>query len=155
MNFRLRLLSDLPAAMPLVASWQHEEWGHLQPGDTLRKREERLRAHLGGAGIPLTLLGLVDNTPAGCAWLVAEELPDHADLTPWLSSMFVDPRYRGRGVGTALTRAVERKAFDLGWSRLYLCTWTASSFYERLGWMRLRSFTFEGFHVDIMTIGRE
>lgn len=148
-------MSDLPAALPLVAAWQHGEWGDLQPGDTLQKREERLQEHLQGAGMPLTVVALVDGGPAGCAGLVAEEQSEHADLTPWLSSVYVDPAYRGRGVGTALTRAVERKAWDLGWSRLYLCTWNAQSFYESLGWSRFRTFTIKETKADIMAIGRE
>lgn len=152
-DLRTRLLSDLPAALPLVAAWQHGEWGGLEPGDTLERREERLRAHLDGAGLPLTMVALADGNPAGCAGLVAEELSDYADLTPWLSSVYVDPAWRGRGVGTALTLAVERKARDLGWSRLYLCTWTARSLYERLGWRPLRSFERGGRRIEIMVSG--
>lgn len=153
MDLRIRSLADLPAAVPLVAAWQDSEWGDLEPGDSVEAREERLRAQIPSDGIPLTLLALVNGVAAGSASLVPEELPEHADLAPWLSSVYVLPEYRGRGVGTALTRAVERKATDLGWPRLYLCTWTAQDFYRRLGWTPLRSFERDGVPVDIMVGG--
>ncbi len=153
MNLQLRLLADWPALVPLVADWQYREWGHLDPSDSPRARVARLGSHLERDRAPLTFVAMADGRPAGSADLVPEELPDHADLGPWLSNVFVEPELRGRGIGTALTRAVARKAADLGYAELYLCTWTAREFYERLGWRVLRSFEKRGTRVDIMSAG--
>lgn len=153
MNLQLRLLADWPALAPLVADWQFREWGHMDPSDSPRAREARLGTHLERDRPPLTLVAMADGRPAGSVDLVPEELPDHADLGPWLSNLYVEAEFRGRGIGTALTRAVERKAADLGYRELYLCTWTARRFYERLGWRVLRSFEKRGTRVDIMSGG--
>ncbi len=51
-----------------------------------------------------------------------------------LRSAAVAPGERGRGLGIALTRAVERRARELGMRRLYLLTTTAEAFFGKLGY---------------------
>ena len=51
-----------------------------------------------------------------------------------LRSAAVAAEERGRGLGLALTEAIERHARILGVRRLYLLTTTAAGFFGRLGW---------------------
>jgi N-acetylglutamate synthase-like GNAT family acetyltransferase/uncharacterized damage-inducible protein DinB len=51
-----------------------------------------------------------------------------------LRSLAVAPAERGRGLGVTLTRALERRARDLGIAQLYLLTTTAEAFFARLGY---------------------
>ncbi len=51
-----------------------------------------------------------------------------------LRSAAVAAGERGRGLGVALTRAVERRAIELGVRRLYLLTTTAEEFFGKLGY---------------------
>jgi ribosomal protein S18 acetylase RimI-like enzyme len=50
--------------------------------------------------------------------------------------VWVDETHRGRGIGSRLMRAVERRAAERGCSTFYLETWSfqARAFYERLGY---------------------
>lgn len=54
-----------------------------------------------------------------------------------LRSLAVAGEERGRGLGIALTRALERRAGDLGIKDLYLLTTTAEGFFGRLGYRRV------------------
>lgn len=54
-----------------------------------------------------------------------------------LRSAAVAAGERGRGLGVALVRAIERHAVALGVRRLYLLTTTAEAFFTRLGYRRL------------------
>ena len=75
-----------------------------------------------------------DGALAGSASLTADDLASRPDLSPWLSSVYVAPEWRGRGLGSALARHVVARAAALGVPRLYLCTEHSRSLYERLGW---------------------
>ena len=63
--------------------------------------------------------------------------PEGAAGTYYLSTMGVDPAYRGRGLGTALIAAAEEKAKRLGFRQTSLLVSTdkprAQALYERLG----------------------
>lgn len=52
-----------------------------------------------------------------------------------LASLFVATPYQGRGIGRRLMAEVELGAVRLGYDQLHLYTWTAESFYRRLGWI--------------------
>jgi len=54
-----------------------------------------------------------------------------------LRSAAVAPSHRGRGLGAELTRALERRARELGIRRLYLLTTTAERFFTGLGYRPL------------------
>ncbi|MEB2345506.1 MAG: GNAT family N-acetyltransferase [Deltaproteobacteria bacterium] len=62
--------------------------------------------------------------------------------------LHVDPRHRGRSIGTALLRHAERRAGELGYHRLDLTTATANParrLYERLGFEPLGERTVRGY----------
>jgi GNAT superfamily N-acetyltransferase len=65
--------------------------------------------------------------------------------------MIVDQDYRGRGIGTALVRAVEAHAASAGVGRLYLYTWHARRFYEALGWVEVQTFAQDGEPMALMS----
>lgn len=54
-----------------------------------------------------------------------------------LRSLAVAEDERGRGLGIALTHALERRARDLGIADLYLLTTTAERFFSKLGYRRV------------------
>lgn len=54
-----------------------------------------------------------------------------------LRSLAVADEERGRGLGIALTHALERRARDLGIADLYLLTTTADRFFGKLGYRSL------------------
>ena len=64
--------------------------------------------------------------------------PRILDLSPWLSSLYVVPEQRGRGVGGSLVRHCEGAAWRLGVDPLYAyATTTVASLYVGLGWRQV------------------
>jgi N-acetylglutamate synthase-like GNAT family acetyltransferase len=55
-------------------------------------------------------------------------------LSPWLSSVYVDPKYRGSGIASALVSEVEKAAAEIGSERIYLFTPSSEKLYASLGW---------------------
>jgi GNAT superfamily N-acetyltransferase len=97
-----------------------------------------LRELLASDGFEAAFVARDQGLPLGSCLLVRNEIDPAHDLTPWLAGL-VDQDHRGRGIGTALVRAVEALAASAGIGRLYLYTWQARRFYESLNWVEVLS----------------
>jgi len=72
----------------------------------------------------------------GTASVIASDLAERPQLTPWVAAVWVDPQARQHGVGAALVDRATLACFTLGVGRVYLCARPErSDFYERLGWI--------------------
>jgi GNAT superfamily N-acetyltransferase len=148
-----------PDLIETVARWQFDEWGQLEPGDSLAARRGELSAQVSKPGsIPHTFVALDGDEPIGSASVVAQDgevvraSPRQRDLTPWLASVYVRPQWRGRGVATALAGHVMAQVAAMGVMRLYLFTADAQKLYERVGWQVLGTDTYNGLTLTIMAV---
>jgi GNAT superfamily N-acetyltransferase len=124
---------ERPDLVPVVARWLWETFGRAG-GHTF---EHTLRAVEGSVTIhqmPRTLILLVDGSPVGTASLVAHDLDERPDLSPWLAGVFVEPDARGQGYAALLIAAVEKQARRAAIPRLWLYTKAAERIYARVGW---------------------
>ena len=148
---RIEYLSDCPEALPTLATWQHAEWGHLRPNDTLEKRMVRLRGFATGDQIPLTVVALDENEVLGSASLIHHDMETRMELTPWLAGVYVGEQYRRRGIGAELVRRIMAEAARLKVPLLYLYTVHSEKFYAALGWTLLERTSYREHNVVIMT----
>ena len=71
----------------------------------------------------------------GTVSLIACDLPDRAELTPWVAALWVEPGVRNSGVATALLDACTAQAAISGERCIYLhCRHHLQPFYEQRGW---------------------
>ena len=148
---RIEYLSDHPEALPILAEWQHAEWGYVRPGDTLEKRTARLRGFSNGDRIPLTVVALDGNEVLGSASLIEHDMETRMELTPWLAGVYVGEQYRRRGIGAALVRRIMAEAKRLKVPLLYLYTVHSEKFYAALGWKLMERTSYREHEVVIMT----
>ena len=67
--------------------------------------------------------------------MIASDLDERPELTPWVAAVWVEERARGTGIGAALVERATLSCFALGFPRAYLCARPRMTrFYERLGW---------------------
>ncbi len=133
-----------------LAGWAHAEWGHLHPGRSRAAAIATFRADCGPAGVPSVFAALDGERPVGMASLVAEDMSDRRELTPWLASVYVLPEWRGRGIASRLVRRVEEEARAHGHGLFYLYTPDQQSLYRRLGWVDVEQREYHGETVTIM-----
>jgi GNAT superfamily N-acetyltransferase len=150
-------LANHPNAIPALARWHHEQWQHLNPGDTVEQRIIQLQAHLGKRQIPTTFVALSPREAPGIllgsASLTAHDMDTRPDFSPWLASVFVAPEHRRQGIGTALIRRVIQEAEALGTDNLYLFTTPDKhGFYARLGWELIEHTRYRGHQQIVMTL---
>jgi N-acetylglutamate synthase-like GNAT family acetyltransferase len=148
---KIEYLADYPDALPILAEWQHREWGHLRAGDNLEKRRARLEGYSNRDRIPLTVVALEGSEVLGSASLVSHDMETRMELTPWLASVFVGEPYRRRGIGAELVRRIMAEAGKLDVPLLYLYTVHSEKFYAALGWTLLERTNYREQKVVIMT----
>ncbi len=132
---RIRYLADDPEIIPILGAWIYDEWSFLYPGKTARYIESLLRKRLNKMKLPLTLVAFQGQEPVGTVSLKASEMRSRRRLSPWVTSLYVTKSRRKTGIGSKLMNAVEKKAAELNFSKIYLLTAGALvPFYSRLGW---------------------
>jgi N-acetylglutamate synthase-like GNAT family acetyltransferase len=151
MGVTIEYLADHPEALPLLARWQHAEWGNLRPGDSLEARRTRLQSYSNRDRIPLTVVALEDGHVLGSASLVSHDMETRMELTPWLAGVFVGESYRRKGIGAGLVRRIMAEAGKLEVPLLYLYTVHSEKFYAALGWTLLEHSGYREQKVAIMT----
>jgi GNAT superfamily N-acetyltransferase len=151
-HLRIESIADHLDLVAVIARWHWEEWGHADPEGSLAAWTEGLRQRTNRESIPTTYVALAGDELLGSVTLVENDMATRRDLAPWLAGLYVAPAFRGRGVGSALTRHAVRRAAVMGVQRLYLHTATASRFYEQLGWRPVAADWYEGQPVMVMAI---
>ena len=132
-------LYECPGCADRLADWTYGEWysGRNVPHAAVRKMfMERARSER----FPVSLVAFLDGEPAGMATLKNDELWSRPDLNPWLSTLYVEPAFRGLGIGSGLVRAVLKKAGEIGFGKVYLFLGgsggeSLAAFYEKTGWI--------------------
>lgn len=137
-----------PAVRRMVAAWCVAEWPHLFPDDTDRWYLDMYsEADSTGARPPHALVAFDGDEIVGTASLVVDdELPGAMEPGPWLAAVYVVPSHRGHGIGRALVREVlERAEADV-----WLYTENEVTWYESMGWSRVRESAVNGHSVTVM-----
>lgn len=131
-------LADHPEWVEELAHLHWQEWGQLIPSWDRKQASEELREHTQQRrGIPTTLIAFDGSLLLGSVSLEAYDYAEIQQWTPWLTSLWVMPFARHRGLGSYLVRRVLHEAACLGIQRLHLLTEEHKAFYENLGWQAL------------------
>jgi GNAT superfamily N-acetyltransferase len=152
----VELLADHMEFVPTIARWHFDEWYPVDSAVTVEDITVRLSTWANRESLPLTFVAVEHGVPLGAASLVVHDMAPPAagcaDLTPWVSGVFVTPESRGTGLGPALVGACETMAARLGYIEVYLFTAarTAERFYAPMGWRTLDEVAYDGRQVTVM-----
>ncbi len=130
----IRDLSERPGDLDLIADrvWR-AFW--RDRGHPLSRVLEPMRAHLAGRGVPFSLVARDAGAYLGSVLVIASDVASRPQYTPWVAGLWVEPQHRRRGIGAALVAEAARRAFALGFPRLFLCALPhRRAFYETRGW---------------------
>ncbi len=150
MDLILRPLADCPDELPTCALWLNREWG-ARHGYSYQETRDWLDEIARDTGNERGLVAMLGADPVGVGLLVDCDLDSRADLTPWLSGLFVPEPLRGRSIGRRLVAGIEGLARGQGHPALYLYTPTATGLYLKLGWRTLEKFQRRGKDYDLMS----
>jgi len=142
-------LKEVPQHIETLASWHQQEWHHLNPGQTLAMRIQKMQKYLNKDFVPSTFVAL-DKNIMGSAAIVDQDMDERSEFSPWLASVYVEPAYRCKGIGTALVNHVVEQAKLKGYRELFLYTPDKDKFYQQRGWHCLERTAYHGHDVSIM-----
>jgi GNAT superfamily N-acetyltransferase len=101
------------------------------------------------------LVAWIDGVPAGCGgWRTLAE----DEVAAEIKRMYTVPEWRGRGVASAVLRAIEESAREAGRTRAVLETGDrqpeAIALYRKLGYERVPNFGYYKDYPDCLSFGR-
>jgi GNAT superfamily N-acetyltransferase len=133
----------------LIADWYTLEWGIPR-----QKTMERLSV-LKADSLPFQILMSVDYKPiaTGGAYLYAGLVdiePRFKVYENWLVLIYTKVEERGKGYGSILCEEIEKCAKQLGFTDMYLFTYTAEKLYKHLGWQELERLTLNNKEMVVM-----
>lgn len=132
--FTISDLRQRPEFFTEVADRIWQAWWMTQ-GYSLDHIAGRLRENMNTAPIPFALVAHAGETFLGTVSVIASDLAERPQLTPWVAAVWVEENARRHGIGAALVDRAVADCFALGVSRAYLCARPRlSGFYGRLGW---------------------
>lgn len=126
-------LADLPAAAGTLARLHHGHWAALMPDWSLSEAIAELEDHAIRRAFPTTWIAHAGDQVVGSVSLVASDATQFPQYTPWLSSLYVQPAFRGRGIGEALVGRLLFAARRWGFGSVHLFTEGPITLYRRLG----------------------
>jgi GNAT superfamily N-acetyltransferase len=95
----------------------------------------RLKENLASSPMPRAFVAHFDGIFAGTASIIASDLDERPQYTPWVAAVWIEPQFRSRQLGRQLIERAAGYAFGLGIPRVYLTARPARrSYYEGLGW---------------------
>jgi GNAT superfamily N-acetyltransferase len=127
-------LAAVPAFFNIVAERIWREW-HAPRGATPAELRARLTENMAGARLPKAFVAHRAEKFLGTISLIANDLDERPDFSPWAAALWVEPEARENGVGAALLRHAAAAALNDGENALYLCAREAiSGYYLARGW---------------------
>jgi N-acetylglutamate synthase-like GNAT family acetyltransferase len=116
------------------AQYIHSKWGsednYAYFEDAMRHSDRQEQS------VPQFFVLVHDERIVGCFGVIINDFISRHDLYPWLSSVFVEPEYRGQRLSQTMFDHAYRVVKNMGYSRLYLTT-DHDGLYEKFGWQRI------------------
>ncbi len=138
MKIEIIELSRRPHFYTVCSKWAYRQW-HKYNNTNYSIVEADYKRRAKNLRMPKTLIALHNNTPVGMVSLKKHDLTTRKDLSPWLSALYVDERYRNRGLGKILVHKVINLASVMNYKSIYLFADRNNAeelikYYEKIGW---------------------
>ena len=144
-------LADYPEAIPIIAKWYYNQWGHLHGLDSQKTSEEMLADYLSWDTMPLLILAREEDEIIGAVQLKYYEMDIYPQKEHWLGGVYVVEQHRGKKIAEKLVLRAMDTAKSFGVDTLYLQTEKIDGgLYKRLTWKPVEKVKYRNKHVLIM-----
>lgn len=141
------LVKDRSQLLECIAVWHHQEWAHLNPGQTFSDRCNSMRK---ADTLANMFVALSEGEPIGTSAIEKCDMATHPEYSPWLASVYVTAEHRRQGIARRLILHAMEAAFRQGTAEMYLYTPNQSALYKKVGWQVLSREQYHGEAVTVM-----
>ena len=154
MSLEFTFLADRADAIPIIARWYFDEWGHLVQDNSIERTRDKVEGYLNRDKIPLIIVATNDDVLVGAAQLKYREM---AKMFPekehWLGGVYVAANHRGSGYASQIIEHIVEIAPNYGVETLHLQTEALDGgLYARLGWTPFAQVANDGLEVLVMEL---
>ena len=110
---QFKYLADRTEAIPTLASWYFNEWGHIGKGNTLDKVTANLQEYLQTNSIPLIILAIDKDEVIGAAQLKYREMDIYPEKEHWLGGVYVSKKHRGNKIAKKIVHRLINEAKEI------------------------------------------
>jgi RimJ/RimL family protein N-acetyltransferase len=104
----VELLADHPHLIPVVGEMRWREWGRPPEPERLDWWVDVTAREAGREELPVTWMAIDSRGQAvGAVGLGRFDIEERRDRSPWVLGMIVEQKYRNKGIGGELMRALE------------------------------------------------
>jgi GNAT superfamily N-acetyltransferase len=143
-------IQQCPAHLNQLAEWHFAEWSYLHPEMTLEQLLHNMQQYFTDDFLPSLFVAVEQGQLLGSSSIVADDLAQRPDLSPWLANVYVHAAQRGKGLGQQLVQHAIQQAQQAGFDALYLFTADQQAFYSNMGWQVVDTTSVEGTLQTIM-----
>lgn len=116
-----------------ICDWNYNWWGK-RDNNSIEQVRCYMEHSLCKNRVPQIFVAIENNEPVGMyQFAMSDDLDTRPDIYPWLVNVYVDEKYRGRGICKELMNTVRENARKLNLDELYLYT-KHVGLYEKYGW---------------------
>jgi len=125
---------EQPEALESIISYFQKTWASET---SMMVYDDAIRSSLmSDNALPQWFVLMDEANIIGCAGLITNDFISRMDLFPWLCALYINESYRGRNLGSLLIEYGKKKAKELGFMNLYLCT-DHVGYYEKFGFSKI------------------
>jgi N-acetylglutamate synthase-like GNAT family acetyltransferase len=154
-GMQIDYLARHPEWIPIIAEWSYSAWHKYDPTLTVERSLRSINKRLNTDQIPLTLVAIHNNRPIATASL-KESVPvsNVPGNKVWLGSLYVEPNYRNKGIGSKMLKSIYNEAIRLGQNEIYLFSSDSQmpNWYAMHGWEVVNKLPYQDHIVTIMRI---
>jgi N-acetylglutamate synthase-like GNAT family acetyltransferase len=143
-------LFEHPEVIADLATAHYKEWRHIYPNDSAVSFAEDLKRPTSQLSVPRAWVIIEKDAAIASAMIHEADLETDVTNGPWLSSVWVHPDYRGRGLAKALIAHAVEHAKQSNLMPLYLFTEKQELMYQHMGWQTIYNSTLHGHPIVVM-----
>lgn len=134
-GLRITFLAEKPEAIQILVGWFFQEWPEYFEGKTVFEMGIGFSEACKTQELDIALLALLPGDQiAGTVTLSATAPEDYqGQQWPWITGLFVNPMFRGQGIGRALVASAIKQSSLLKFPAVYAGTLRAAGLFEDLG----------------------
>jgi len=146
-NISLHPASEFPRLAKIPLQWSIDLWGAGKPefsaADWQIFYDHALQGNYGlwdpeGSDQDLIFLAIREDQVVGAIALCDfDDFEELRHLKPWIAAFIVDPKLRGKGVGSEILNLMEEKVVSFGINGIYLWSENQNNFYQNRGYVSI------------------